>query len=144
MWGRAMMRRRDFLTASAATAAMPFTLPWPAAAQSKPSQIIIMTWGGAWGDLLHRHIDPPFEKETGVKVVQETGASPVERITKLKVSLSSQTYDVLNLNDALMEIAVRQGVLEPVNRSSPHYTNLKDVYPKLIHDQWVAAIFSSL
>ena len=45
-----------------------------------------MTWGGQWGDAMRDNVDAAYTKATGIKVVQDRGGSPVERITKLKVS----------------------------------------------------------
>jgi putative spermidine/putrescine transport system substrate-binding protein len=138
------MRRREFLGLTAAAAASPFAPSLPAFGQAKPSQLVLMTWGGLWGDVQKKSIDTLFEKETGIRVVHESGASPVERITKLKVSLSSQAFDILNLHDGLMPLAVKQGVLEPFNRASPAYTNLKDIYPAMVYDHWAATLFSAI
>lgn len=111
---------------------------------AKPEQIVIMTWGGLWGDSMRKGVDAPFQEATGIKVVQDRGSSPVERITKLKVNLGNQVFDLVQLHDGLFPLAVKQGVLEPIDRSSPHLTNLKDVYPEFIHEHWVVNIFSAL
>ena len=111
---------------------------------AKPEQIVVMTWGGLWGDSVRKGVDTAFEKATGIKVVQDRGSSPVERITKLKVNLGSQIFDLVQLHDGLFPLAVKQGVLEPVNTKSPLLTNLKDVYPEFIHEHWIVQIFSAL
>jgi spermidine/putrescine-binding protein len=140
------MRRRDFLKMAgvmAAGAALGVRGHGVASA-SNPEQIVVMTWGGQWGDQIRAGVDAAFEKVTGVKVVQDRGSSPVERITKLKVNLSNQIFDLVQLHDGLVPLAVTQGVLEPIDRKSPRLTNLKDVYPRFIKDYWVAMIFSPL
>ncbi len=46
------MKRRDFLIGSGALAGG-VAAPWlsrGALAQQKPSQMVLMTWGGLWGD----------------------------------------------------------------------------------------------
>ncbi|HZS84105.1 MAG TPA: extracellular solute-binding protein [Stellaceae bacterium] len=139
------MRRRDFLIAGGtALGAAPLAGIAPALAQGKPDKIVIMTWGGLWGDSLRQGVDTPFEKATGVTVLQDRGSSPVQRITKLKVSLDNQGFDLLQLHDGLYPLAVKQGVIEPINRNSPRLTNLKDVYPQFIHPDWVVQIFSAI
>ncbi len=138
-----MMRRRDFLAATGATiASVPFARG--AAAAGKPDNIVVMTWGGLWGDSVRKGIDEPFEKLTGVKVVQDRGSTPDQRIAKLKVSLDDQAFDVVQIHDGLVPLAVKQGVLEPLDTNSPRLGNLKDVYPKFAKSHWVAQIFSGI
>ncbi len=140
------MKRREFLQYSsmAATAAMTAGLTGPVWAADKPDSINIMTWGGNWGDALAKGVDAKFTEKFGVKVLQDRGSSPVERITKLKINLGNQIYDLVQLHDGLFPLAVEQGVLEPIDRSSPNFTNLADVYPNFVHDHWVAQIFSAI
>ncbi len=89
---------------------------WSRAAQAKAEQIVMMTWGGLWGDALRDNVDAAFQKRTGVKVVQDRGSSPVERITKLKVSLNDQNVDILQIHDGLVPLAIKQGVVEKLNK----------------------------
>ena len=139
------MKRREFIKAAGvAAAAAALGTGGRALAADKPEQMVVMTWGGLWGDQIRAGVDTAFEKATGVKVVQDRGSSPVERITKIKVNLSNQIFDLVQLHDGLVPLAVKQGVLEPIDRKSPRLTNLKDVYPRFIKDYWVAMIFSPL
>lgn len=140
------MKRRDFLKAAGAMAAgtVVGAQMKSAAEAAKPEQVVVMTWGGLWGDSVRKGVDAAFEKAAGIKVVQDRGSSPVERITKLKVNLGNQIFDLVQLHDGLFPLAVKQGVLEPINKKSPHLTNLKDVYPDFIHDYWIVQIFSAL
>ncbi|HLI11007.1 MAG TPA: extracellular solute-binding protein [Alphaproteobacteria bacterium] len=140
------MRRRDFLKSSAAAVAGTAALPLArsAWAADKPEQIVVMTWGGLWGDSIKAGVDAAFEKATGIKVLQDRSSSPVQRITKLRVSLNDQKYDVVQIHDGLVPLAVREGVFEKLDKNSPRLTNLKDVYPRFIQDYWVAQIFSPL
>jgi putative spermidine/putrescine transport system substrate-binding protein len=139
------MKRRDFLTAAGtAVAAAPFARIGAAMAQAKPDKIVMMTWGGLWGDSMRAGVDAAFEKATGIKVVQDRSGSPVERITKLKISLDNQNIDIVQLHDGLVPLAVKQGVFEPIDAASPRLGNLKDIYPQFVKSHWVAMIFSPL
>src|SRR3954453_11514941 len=125
------MKRRDFLTRTGATiAAAPFVRVRAAQAQPKPEKIVMMTWGGLWGDSMRAGVDTAFEKATGVKVVQDRSGSPVERITKLKIGLDNQNIDIVQIHDGLVPLAVKQGVFEPIDAASPRLGNLKDIYPQ--------------
>ena len=128
------MRRREFLTGSlAAASASVLNGVLPASAQSKPEKIVVMTWGGFNAEAVEKGINKPYVDKYGVKVVLDTGSSPVERITKLKLGLNDQAYDVLNIGDGLFPLAIKQGVLETFDRSSPNLGNLKDLYPNMLH-----------
>ncbi|MEO6271100.1 MAG: extracellular solute-binding protein [Lautropia sp.] len=113
-------------------------------AQGKPEQLTVMTWGGLWGDSLQKGVSDPFTQATGVPVVQDRGSSPVQRITKLKVSLDKQPFDLVQLHDGLFPLAEKQGVLEKIDPASKLLSNLLDVYPQFRHDYWIAQIYSAV
>lgn len=140
------MDRRKFLAdaglLAAGTALMPFGRS--AFAQAKPSQMVLMTWGGLWGDTMRDSADAMFEKATGVKIIQDRGSSPAERITKIKVNLNDQKFDIVQIHDGLVPVAEKQGVLEPIDRNSPRLTNLKNVQDRFVQSHWVAMIYSPL
>src|SRR5215471_3744027 len=98
---RTDMRRRQWLKASGATLAAPLLVPMmrPLEAFAKADRLVVMTWGGQWGDAMRDNVDAAFEKAVGIKVVQDRGASPAERITKLKVSQGSPVADLFQLAD---------------------------------------------
>src|SRR3982751_1927832 len=130
------MRRRQWLKASSATIAAPLLtqLVQPFSAFGQTKQIVVMTWGGQWGDAMRDNVDAAFEKSTGVKVVQDRGASPGERITKLKVSQPNPTADLFQLADGLVPLAIKQGVAEKINRDSPRMPNLRSMIPTFWND----------
>lgn len=140
------MDRRTFLTLAAGAAAgasFPGTFT-KAFAATKPDHLTLMTWGGHWGDAIQKSVCAPFTKKTGVRVIEDRGSSPVQRITKLKVDLNNQQYDLVQLHDGLFPLAASEGVLEPIDKSSPRLSNLKDVYPQFVHPYWVAQIYSAI
>ena len=69
------MRRRQWLKAGGAALAAPLVAPLmrPLDAFAKTDQIVVMTWGGQWGDAMRDNVDAAYEKTTGIKVVQERG-----------------------------------------------------------------------
>jgi len=134
------MHRRQWLKATGAAMAVPLLRPFDA--QARTEQLIVMTWGGQWGDAMRDNVDAAYTKATGIKVVQDRGASPVERITKLKVSLANPTADLFQLADGLVPLAVKQGVAEKLNRDSPRMPNVRNMIPSFWNDYWVPQIFS--
>lgn len=138
------MRRREFLAGATVLATAAAVGARHASAQAKPEKIVVMTWGGFNAEAVEKGINKPYLDQFGVKVVLDTGSSPVERITKLKLSLDNQEYDVLNLGDGLFPLAIKQGVLETFDRNSPNLSNFKDVYPKMVRPHWVTCYFSAV
>jgi spermidine/putrescine-binding protein len=138
------MRRRQWLKAGGAALAAPLLAPLvrPVDALAKTDQIVVMTWGGQWGDAMRDNVDAAYEKVTGIKVVQERGASPVERITKIKVSLPNPGADLFQVADGLVPLAIKQGVAEKLDRNSPRMPNLRNMIPTFWNDYWVPQIFS--
>ena len=138
------MDKRTFIrmagTASVA-AAVPMRAAW---AQAKPEKLTVMTWGGLWGDSLQKGVSEPFTAATGIPVIQDRGSNPVQRVTKLKVGLDNQVFDLVQLHDGLFPLAEKQGVLERIDPSSKLLTNLESVYPQFRHDHWVAQIYSAI
>jgi putative spermidine/putrescine transport system substrate-binding protein len=141
-----MMKRRQLLKlAGAGAVGSAFgTLPWTASAQTKPESIVVMTWGGLWGDAMRDNVDAAFQKATGIKVVQDRSSSPVERITKLKVSLNDQKVDLVQIHDGLVPLAIKQGVVEKLNKDSPRMANVRNMIPQFWNDYWVPMIFSAI
>ena len=63
------MHRRQLLKATGASMALPLLRPFDA--QAKAEQLVIMTWGGQWGDAMRDNVDAAYTKTTGIKVVQD-------------------------------------------------------------------------
>jgi putative spermidine/putrescine transport system substrate-binding protein len=138
------MRRRQLIKAGGAALAAPLLAPLvrPLDALAKTDHIVVMTWGGQWGDAMRDNVDAAYEKATGIKVVQERGASPVDRITKIKVSLPNPPADCFQLADGLVPLAIKQGVAEKLDRNSPRMPNLRNMIPTFWNDYWAPQIFS--
>src|SRR3546814_860312 len=97
-----MINRRTFLTyAGGASAAALMAGSGRMALAAKPDHVTLMTWGGLWGDAIQKSVGVPFTEETGVELIQDRGSSPLQRITKLKVGLDNQVFDLIQLHDGL-------------------------------------------
>lgn len=146
------MNKRDFLklmgstTAAAAFAGSATSVLAQSAPANlaKPSNLALMTWGGLWGDGMAQYVDTPFAAKTGVKIIQDRGSSPVERVTKLKISLDNQIYDLVQLHDGVVPLAEAQGVLEELDPASPNLSYLSAIPDRFRRKGWVAMIYSAL
>ena len=143
------MKRRGFLKIGGALPALTIgplasLRATGAYAQAKPSSVTVLTWGGLWGDQLKKTVGDRLTAQTGVPVVEDRGSTPDQRITKLKVGIAHQTYDIIQLHDGLFPLAVSQGVLQKIDTRSPRLTNLKDIEPQFRHDYWIAQIYSGI
>lgn len=139
------MNKRKFLKLGAATLAAPYLASTRLSfGQEKPTNLSIMTWGGFWGDGMASHVDPVFAERTGIQIIQDRGSSPVERITKLRIGLDNQSYDLVQLHDGVVPLAESQGVLEDLDPASPNLPHLAGVPERFRRKGWVAMIFSAL
>ena len=138
------MHRRQLLKAAggAALATPLLSVLRPFEAFAKTDQIVVMTWGGRGGDAMRDNVDAAYEKATGIKVVQERTGTPVERITKIKVSLPNPSADLFQVADGLVPLAIKQGVAEKLDRDSPRMPYLRNMIPAFWNDYWVPEIFS--
>ncbi|MCC6470842.1 MAG: extracellular solute-binding protein [Alphaproteobacteria bacterium] len=138
------MNRRDMMRLAGAAASAPVLARVAGSTQAfaKPDQVVCMTWGGQWGDAMRDNVDAAYTKATGIKVLQDRGSSPVERITKLKVSLANQTVDLVQIHDGLVPLAIKQGVLEKINKDSPRLNHVRNMVPSFWNDYWVPMLFS--
>jgi putative spermidine/putrescine transport system substrate-binding protein len=139
------MRRRRFLTIGTALPALSLaSFGMPNAFAQTSGHVTVLTWGGLWGDALQKGVGTPFTQQTGAQVVEDRGSTPDQRITKLKIGLTHQSYDLIQLHDGLFPLAQSQGVLAPIDPHSPRLTNLADVYPQFINPYWIAQIYSAI
>jgi putative spermidine/putrescine transport system substrate-binding protein len=130
--------RRQLL---AALAASPFLIARGFGQQT--SQLAVMTWGGAWGESEAAGTDAMFTRETGIQVVQERSVSPGDRVIKAKINAGNQIYDIMWLTDALTAYARKEGVLAPLDRTSPRLGNFNSIHPRFLSPDFVSIIFSA-
>lgn len=140
------MNRRTLMKLAGSTAlASPFAGAASLAfGQQKPDSISIMTWGGLWGQSMLENVGEAYTAETGVEVIQDTGSSPVERITRLKISIDEPIADLVQLHDGVVPLAEAQGILAELDPSSPNLSHLSEIPERFRRPGWVAMIFSAL
>jgi putative spermidine/putrescine transport system substrate-binding protein len=130
-------RRRFLGTAAAgalATAALPATAT-SARAQGK-RELVFVGFGGSYQDGQTKALFEPFEKETGIKVVQTTGVD----LAKLRAQVQSKNveWDLISIPDRLRYTAVKDELLQKLNYS---VINAKDIMlPQLVTEYAVGCV----
>lgn len=108
--------RRKFLSqiagAAAATIAAPYVIT---SARAAGQQLVFAGFGGAYQEGQHKALFEPFEKETGIKIVETTGVD----LAKLRAQVESGhvEWDFVSLPDRLRYAAVRDGLVIPLDYS---------------------------
>lgn len=89
--------------------------PSPSAAQDK-GQVVVASYGGSYQDALREAIFKPFEKATGIKVIEATG--PTLAKMHAMISTGNPEWDVVDLlrGDYLQLSA--EGMLQPLDYSA--------------------------
>ncbi len=111
--------RRGFLGAAAvlvAVAAAGASLGSAGAEQAGGrGRVVIVSWGGSYQEAQRKAFFEPFEKETGIEVVEGTGPQ-IER-SRAEVQSGRPSYDVAVTNQAFYQIGVEQNLWEPIDYS---------------------------
>jgi putative spermidine/putrescine transport system substrate-binding protein len=93
----------------------------PATASKK---LVVSTFGfGA--DVFEKNVVGPFEKQTGIKVVVESGAN-ADRLTKLRINRNNPTVDVMLISDLYATLGEQQGLFEKIDKDK--VPNLSRIY----------------
>jgi putative spermidine/putrescine transport system substrate-binding protein len=96
------------------------------AAESK--ELVICDFGGAFSDVLRKVYYDPFEKETGIKVIDTTSPS----VAKLKAMVQSGNveWDVMLGAAGLTGTAIREGLLEKIDYRYFDRKTFNDLFPE--------------
>ena len=105
-------RRQMLSTAAKATAAV-IAAPYVITSAKAATQLVFAGFGGAYQEGQTKALFEPFEKETGIKIIQTTGVD----LAKLKAQVQSGRveWDFLGLPDRLRYTAVKDGLVMPLD-----------------------------
>lgn len=129
--------RRRFLTTAAAAGVASVTFPHVvtrARAASK-NELVFVGFGGTYQDGQTKALFEPFEKETGIKIIQTTGVD----LAKLRAQVQSKNveWDLISIGDRQRYTAVNDGLVSRLNYS---VINAKDVIPRLVTEYSVGSV----
>jgi putative spermidine/putrescine transport system substrate-binding protein len=92
-----------------------------AVAQQK--ELVVMTYGGVWGDSFKTNVADPFTKKTGIKINIVTQLTNRDGLTKLIAQKDNPQIDVWTADDATQILGGERGLLAPL--SEKNVPNLK-------------------
>jgi len=135
--GKTRITRRRFLgmTAAAAGAA---SVGFPhviTTAKGAANELVFVGFGGGYQEGQTKALFEPFEKETGIKIIQTTGVD----IAKLRAQVQSKNieWDLISIPDRLRYTAVKDGLLMPLDYKT---INAKDIVPTLVTEYAVGCV----
>lgn len=133
---RTTITRRRFLatTAVGTAATMLPAVVTPARAKSK-NELVFVGFGGSYQEGQTKALFEPFEKETGIKIVQTTGVD----LAKLRAQVQSKNveWDLVSIPDRLRYTAVRDGLVQKLDYGT---INAKDIMPTLVTEHAVGCV----
>src|SRR5919201_2358919 len=115
--------------------------PWragPAIALAQSRQLVVCSWGGAYQEAQRKTMFQPFEKETGIKILE---ASPTD-YGKLKAMVQSGNveWDLVDVGDLNVIAGSKDNLLEPLDYQA---IDTKDVFPQVVHKYGIGTIYYS-
>lgn len=84
-----------------------------AVGQDASKQLVIVSWGGSYQAAQRKAFFEPFEKETGIRIVEGTGPQ-LER-SRAEVQSGRPSFDMTATNQAFYSIGVGQNLWEPID-----------------------------
>lgn len=81
-------------------------------------EIVVMTYGGVWGDSFKNNIAEPFTKKTGIKVNIVTQLTNRDGLTKLMAQKENPQIDVWTADDATHALAAERGLLTSLSEKA--------------------------
>lgn len=118
-------RRRLLTAAAVGTLGAPWV--WQRSAQAA-GHVIVRTPGGAYDDIMRRHVYNPFTKATGVEV-RPVAATSAKLLAMFKAN--AVELDVIDIGDGQLLTMERMGALAPIAYDSWKYADPNDVVPEV-------------
>jgi putative spermidine/putrescine transport system substrate-binding protein len=131
---RMRISRRGFLTTAAAAVGTGFPHVITPARGAR-NELVFVGFGGSYQEGQTKALFEPFEKETGIKVVQTTGVD----LAKLRAQVQSRNveWDLISIPDRLRYTAVSDGLVQKLNYGM---INAKDILPNLVTEHAVGCV----
>ncbi len=123
-----IMKRRSFLTVTAATLATPY---FYTAASAQDRTMYVGVYNSAQGGLIKKEVIPAFEKEYKCRVLTTEGAT-LANIATLRATRENPQYSVMSMDDVGVPQAKEEGLIEQL--PADEIPNLKNVYSRYLFE----------
>lgn len=130
--------RREFLTAAGAAGVGTLLGVWSERAEAQgdvSGDVVACVAGGAWETAFREHMGKPFtQKYPKVKLHLDLTAGTAQ-LAKLRAARGSNApFDLVNMLDEQMDVAIREGLIEPFDASEA--PNVNDLYAVSAPKKW--------
>jgi putative spermidine/putrescine transport system substrate-binding protein len=123
--------RRSFVKGAAGAAALAAPMFYIRNGWAQDKSIEMTIWGGTQGEFIRKSVLPAFENDFGCKVLAQQG-STLGNISLMRASKENPKYTVMFVDDLGVEIAKREGLIDPLPRD--RMPNLAKVYPRFLYE----------
>lgn len=132
---RRYILKMGVLTAATGALVKPLS---PLIARAQGRQLVVCSWGGAYQEAQRKSMFEPFEKESGIKIVE---ASPTD-YGKLKAMVLSKNveWDLVDVGDRMVTAGAKDGLLEPMDYQ---LIDTRDVFPQVVQKYGLGTIYYS-
>ena len=129
------LKRRRFLSAAGRVSAAAIAAPWVITQSKAATQLVFAGFGGDYQKGQTKALFDPFEKETGIRIVQTTGVD----LAKLRAQVQSGNveWDFIALPDRLRYTAVRDELVMPLDYS---VIDTRRIVPSLVTSHAVGCV----
>ncbi|MEX3950635.1 ABC transporter substrate-binding protein [Paraburkholderia sp. EG287A] len=131
------MNRREFI-AGCAAAPLAVGLGSSRAFAKDAGTVTVASWGGTFQDAQREALFKPFEKQTGIKVIEATGPSLAK--VRAMVMSGSVDWDVIEAVPGDMLTMSESNLLEKVDYSALNKEVMSELLPGSMHPYGVATI----
>jgi putative spermidine/putrescine transport system substrate-binding protein len=130
--------RRQFLKATVASGVAALATPFVSSSSRADQSLVFVGFGGSYQKGQSKALFEPFEKETGIKIIQREGID----LAKVKAQLQSGggvEWDLAGIVDRQRYAAVNDGLLMPLDYD---VINAQDIPKNLVTEYAVGAIIT--
>ena len=129
------LSRRRFVKTSATVGAAALAAPWIGNPARAAGELVFAGFGGSSQAGQTKALFEPFEKETGIKIVQTTGVD----LAKLRamVQAGNVEWDFVSLPDRVRYTAVRDGLVMPLDYG---VIDKSKIMPELINEHAIGGV----
>jgi len=127
-----------FKTATALALALGVAGLGTAVAQDK-GHVVVASWGGSFQEDQRKAIFEPFEKETGIEVIEATGPSLAK--VKAMVESGNTEWDVSGMVPGDLLILAREGLVEKLDYENYFKGMMDNIVKEVVHPYGIGNFF---